>query len=79
MSKNLDETVRLHSEKRQKWIREVGGQRLQGIAEGISRASGSADPRAPSFPGTNECPGTHCNLIEKEERKDSFCQIFQKT
>ena len=34
MSKNLDETVRLQSEKRQEWIREIRGKRLQGIAEG---------------------------------------------
>ena len=29
MSKNLDETVRLQSEKRQEWIREIRGERLQ--------------------------------------------------
>ena len=32
MSKNFDETVRLQSEKRQEWIREIRGERLQGIA-----------------------------------------------
>ena len=36
--KNFDETVRLQSEKREKWIREIRGERLQGIAEGTSRA-----------------------------------------
>ena len=30
MSKNLDETVRLQSEKRQEWVREIR-ERLQGI------------------------------------------------
>ena len=32
MSKNLEETVRLQSEKREEWIREIRGVRLQGIA-----------------------------------------------
>ena len=36
MLKNLDETVRLQSEKRQEWIRERRGERLQGIAEDTS-------------------------------------------
>ena len=36
MSKNLDETVRLQSEKRREWIREVRRERLQGIAEGAT-------------------------------------------
>ena len=39
MSKNFDETVRLHSEKREEWIREIRGERLQGIAEGTSIAA----------------------------------------
>ena len=38
MPKNLDETVRLQSEKRQEWIREIRGERLQGIAEGAGSA-----------------------------------------
>ena len=38
MSKYFDETVRLQSEKRQEWIREIRGERLQGIAEGASSA-----------------------------------------
>ena len=38
VSKNLDETVRLQFEKRQDWIRVIGGERLQGIAEGTSSA-----------------------------------------
>ena len=33
MSKNLYDTVRLQSEKRREWIREIRGERLQGIAE----------------------------------------------
>ena len=39
MAKNLDETVRLQSEIRREWIREMRGERLQGIAEGASSAS----------------------------------------
>ena len=38
MSKNFEETVRLQSEKRREWIREIRGERLQGIAEGASSA-----------------------------------------
>ena len=68
MSKNLDETVRLYSEKRQEWIREIRGERLQGIAESASSAPRVASSSAASVPGRNECPGTHCSLIEKEER-----------
>ena len=73
MSKNLDETVRLQSEKKQDWIRATKGERLQGIAEGESGASRLASSSAASFPGRNECPGTHCSLIEQEEREDSSC------
>ena len=67
MSKNLDETVRLQSEKRQEWIREIRGERLQGIAEDSSSAARLASSSAASFPGRNECPGTHCSLIEQNE------------
>ena len=70
---NFDETVRLQSEKRQEWIRE----RLQGIAEGASSAPRLASSSATSFPGRNECPGTHCSLIE-QERKYSSCQICHR-
>ena len=31
VSKNLDETVRLQSEKREEWIGEIRGERLQGL------------------------------------------------
>ena len=34
--KNLDETVRLQSEKREEWIREIREERLQEIAEDAS-------------------------------------------
>ena len=71
MSKNFDETVRPQSEIRREWIREVRGERLQGIAEGTSSAPCLANSSAASFPGRNECPGTHCSLIERKEREDS--------
>ena len=74
MSKNLDETVCLQSEKRQEWIRGIRGERLQGIAEGASSAPRLASSSAPSFPRRNEYPGTHCSLIEQEEKEDSFYQ-----
>ena len=79
MSKNFDETVRLQTEKRQEWIREIRGERLQGIAEGASSAPRPASLSAVSFPGRNECLGTHYSLIRKqEERKESSCQICQR-
>ena len=64
MSKNFDETVRLQPEKREEWIREIRGERLQGVAESASSASRLASSSAASLPGRNECPGTHCSLIE---------------
>ena len=78
MSKNFDETVCLQPEIRREWIREVRGDRLQGIAEGASSAHSLASSSAASFPGRNECPGTHCSLIEQEEREDSSCQICHR-
>ena len=78
MSKNFDETVRLQSEIRREWIREIRGERLQGIAEGASSASRLASSSAVSFPGRNDCPGTHCSLIEQEEREDRSCQICHR-
>ena len=68
MSRNLDKKVRLQSEKRQEWIREIRGERLQGIAEGASSAPRLASSSAALFSGRNECPGTHCSLIEHEEK-----------
>ena len=64
-SKYFEETVGLQSEKR--------GERLHGIAEGASSAPRLASSSAVSFPGRNECPGTHCSLIEQEEREDRPC------
>ena len=76
--KNLDETVCLQSKKRQEWIREMRGERLQGIVEGTSSAPRLASSSATSFPSRNECPGTNCSLIEQEEREDSSCQICHR-
>ena len=77
-NKNFDETVRIQSEKTQEWIREITGERLQGIAGGASSAPRLASSSAASFPGRNKCPGTHCSLIEQEEREDSSCQICER-
>ena len=77
MSKNFHETVRLHSEMRREWIQDIRGERLQGIAEGASSALLLASSSAASFPGRNECPGTHCSLTE-QEREDSSCQICHR-
>ena len=49
VSKNLDETVRLQSEKRQEWIRAIR-ERLQGIAESASSPLRMASSSAVSFP-----------------------------
>ena len=78
MSKNFDETVRLQSEIRRERIREIRGERLQGIVEGASSAPRLASSSAVSFPGRNECPGTHCNLIEQKEREDGSYQICHR-
>ena len=72
MSKNLDETVCLQSEKREEWIREIRGERQQGIAEGRSSAPRLASSSAESSPGRNERLGTHYSLIELEKRENSF-------
>ena len=61
MSRNLDETVCLQSEKRREWIREIRREGLQGIAEGASSAPRLASLSIASFPGRNDCPGTHCS------------------
>ena len=78
MPKYFNETVRLQSEIRQEWIRQVKEERLQGIAEGASSAPRLASSSAVSFPGRNECPGTHCSLIEQKKREDSSCQICHR-
>ena len=77
MSKNLDETVRLRSKRREEWIREIRVERIQGIAEGASSAPRLASSSAASFPGRNGCPGTHCSFIE-QEREGNSCQICYK-
>ena len=69
MLKNFDETVRLQSEKREEWIREIRREGLQGVSEGTSSAPRLANSSAMSFPGRNECPGSYCSLIEQEERE----------
>ena len=71
MSKNLDETERLQSEKRQEWIREIRGDKLHGTAEGMSNAPCLASSSAASFPGRNEGPGTKCSTIAQEEKENS--------
>ena len=78
MSKNFDETVRSKSEKRHEWIREIREERLQVIAEGASSAPRLASSSAASLSGRNEGPGTHCSLIEQEEREDSSFQICHR-
>ena len=78
VSKNLEETVRVQSEKRRELVREIRGERQQGIAEGASSAPRLASSLAALFFGRNECPGTHCSLIDQEEREDSSCQICHK-
>ena len=78
MSKNLDKTVCLQSEKREEWIREVKGDKLQEIAGSRSGTPHLASSSAASFPGRNECLGTRCSLIVREEREDNSCQMCQR-
>ena len=78
MSKNLDETVRLQSEKRQDWILLIREEGLQGITEGSSSTLRLASSSVVSFPGRYKHPGTHGSLIIQEKREDSSCQIYHK-
>ena len=57
MSKNSDETVHLQSEKKQEWIREIRGERLQRITEGASSAPRLAISSDASFPGETSVRG----------------------
>ena len=68
-AKNFNETVCLQSEKRKEWVRE---ERLQEIAKGTCSAPRLTSSSAASFPRKDECPGTHCSLIE-QEREGSCC------
>ena len=77
VSKNFDETVCLQFEIRREWIREIRGERLQGIAKGASSAPRLASSSAASFLSRNECLGTHCSLIE-QEKEDGSCQICHR-
>ena len=77
MSKYFDKTVGLESEKRLEAIREIRGERQQGIAEGANSAPRLSSSSAASFPGRNEGLGTHCSLLE-QEREDSSCQICHR-
>ena len=49
-------------DKRRETIKDCGG---------ASSVPGLASSSAASLPGRNECPETHCSLIEQKERKDS--------
>ena len=69
MSKNLDKTIRIQSEKKRQWIRKIRGERLQGITEGTSSAPSLASFLSGSFPGINKSRGTHCGLIKQEQRE----------
>ena len=77
MSKNLDETVRLQSEKRQEWMREIRKEKRQGIAEGASSAPRLASSSAALFFGRSKYPRTHCSLIAQEERKSVSARKFE--
>ena len=50
-------------------MRQIRGERLQEITEDASSALRLASSSAASFPEKNECPGTHCSLIEWERDK----------
>ena len=43
-------------------------------AQGKSSAPRLATSSTMLLPGKNECPGIHCSLIVKKERKDGSCQ-----
>ena len=54
-------------------------ERLHRIAEGTNNALRPANSSAASFPGRNECPGTHCSLIESGTNVSSnFFHVWEK-
>ena len=55
-----------------KCIREIKGGRLRGGGTSNILRVCLASSSAASFPGRNECPGTHCSLIEQEEKKKTI-------
>ena len=57
MSKNLDEIVLLQSEKREKCIQKIRGERVQGIAEDTTSAPCLASSSARRFPGKTSVQG----------------------
>ena len=76
MSQNLDKTIRLQSEKRQEWIREM--KETTRNCRGREQRSPSDKLSAALFPGRNECPGTHCNLMEQEERRQFLPDVPER-
>ena len=75
MSKNLDETVRLQSKKREEWVQEVRGERPQGISEGRNNTPRPANLSAALFHGRNWCLGTHCSLDSKGGEDNFFQRV----
>ena len=76
MSKYFVETVRLQSEIKREWIREIRGDRDY---KGLRRAKVAH----PVWPAHQPCryPGetsVYCSLIEQKEREDSSCQICHR-
>ena len=55
-------------------MREIKGEKLQGIAEGASSSPRLANSLAALFSGRNESPDTLCSLIGQEEREDNTNQ-----
>ena len=74
VSKNLDETVRNLSKKRQESIQAIREKRLHATTKGTSSALRLASSSPASFPGRNEFSVTHYSLIVQKEREDSSCQ-----
>ena len=58
-------------------MRDMRRDTTRDCTESTSSASRLASSSAASFPKRDECPGTHCSLIE-QEREDSFRQICQR-
>ena len=77
MSKDLDEAVRLQSEKKRANTRDKRRETTRN-AEATSSVPRLASSLATSFPERNEYSGTHCSLIVQEEREDRSCQICQR-
>ena len=79
MSKNLDETVCLHSEKRDGWIREVVEKRVYLDCRWLQQPTFSGQLIGPVIAQKEVVTRIHRSpMISTDETADSFCQMCQE-